>query len=194
MSDALRVVIDIPPWVRSLSNRSDKYISDEERMRLAIDLSRENVLRDGGGPFGAAVFNDETGKVVAAAVNRVQQLSNSALHGEVLALMFAQQALGHHTLFNQNGPSYTLATSCDPCAMCLGAILWSGVNRVICGATRDDAMEIGFDEGPVFPQSHTYLRERGVSIVHGVLRSEARAVLELYRSSNGVVYNPRQGL
>jgi hypothetical protein len=55
-------------------------------------------------------------------------------------------------------PAYELATSCDPCAMCLGATLWSGVRHVRCGATRDDAMLLRFDEGPVFASSWAYLR------------------------------------
>ena len=189
MSQAQGLIIDLPEWVAALAGRQDSYRTDDERMRLAVDLARENVLREGGGPFGAVVFDDKAGTVVAAAVNRVQQLANCALHAEVMALMFAQQRVGCHTLYNEQGTEYVLATSCDPCAMCLGAVLWSGVQRVVCGATRDDATAIGFDEGPVFPESLLYLRERGVSITHGVLRAEATAVLQLYRDRNGVVYN-----
>jgi tRNA(Arg) A34 adenosine deaminase TadA len=73
--------------------------------------------------------------------------------------------------------------------MCLGASLWSGVRRVVCGAHRDDARRLNFEEGPVFPESHAYLEARGVEIVHGVLREEANAVLELYKSSQGIIYN-----
>jgi tRNA(Arg) A34 adenosine deaminase TadA len=189
VSQAQRLIIDLPDWVATLAQRQDSYRTDEDRMSLAIDLARENVVRDGGGPFGAVVFEDRTGKVVAAAVNRVQQLANCALHAEVMALMFAQQRVGCHTLYNDRGMEYVLATSCDPCAMCLGAVLWSGVQRVICGATRDDAMDIGFDEGPVFPESLIYLRERGVRITHGIRREEATQVLQLYRDRNGIVYN-----
>jgi tRNA(Arg) A34 adenosine deaminase TadA len=189
VGQAQRIVIDLPEWVGTIAGRKDRYRTDEERMQLAIDLARENVLRDGGGPFGAVVFDDRSGTVVAAAVNRVQQLANCALHAEVMALMFAQQRVGSHTLFNAAGAEYMLATSCDPCAMCLGAVLWSGVQRVACGATRDDAMDIGFDEGPVFPESLMYLRERGVRLTHGVLREDAMSVLRLYRERNGVVYN-----
>jgi tRNA(Arg) A34 adenosine deaminase TadA len=73
--------------------------------------------------------------------------------------------------------------------MCLGATLWSGVTRVVCGAHRDDARRLSFDEGPVFPESHAYLRERGIEIVDGVLREEANAVLELYCTRQGTIYN-----
>jgi tRNA(Arg) A34 adenosine deaminase TadA len=73
--------------------------------------------------------------------------------------------------------------------MCLGATLWSGVRRLVCGAGRSDAMGIGFDEGPVFAGSYTYLAERGVTVVHGVLRREAAAVLEEYHRTGGTIYN-----
>ena len=85
--------------------------------------------------------------------------------------------------------SYELVSSCDPCAMCLGAVLWSGVRRLVTGADRDDATALSFEEGPVFPQSYTYLEERGVAITRAVLRQEAASVLELYRRQGGQIYN-----
>ena len=73
--------------------------------------------------------------------------------------------------------------------MCLGAILWSGAKRLTCGATRDDAMRVGFDEGPVFPESYKYLEDRGIEIERGIMRSEAADVLDLYRERGGEIYN-----
>jgi tRNA(Arg) A34 adenosine deaminase TadA len=73
--------------------------------------------------------------------------------------------------------------------MCLGASLWSGVKRVVCGANREDARRLSFEEGPVFDESHEYLEQRGVDIVLDVLRAEANEVLELYRSGKGIIYN-----
>src|SRR5262249_17852036 len=84
---------------------------------------------------------------------------------------------------------YELHSSCDPCAMCLGAILWSGVPHVVLGANRADATALGFDEGPVFPESYAYLAARGLTIARGVLRDEAVSVLELYRRRGGTIYN-----
>ena len=86
-------------------------------------------------------------------------------------------------------PEHELFTSCEPCAMCLGATLWSGVRRVVCGAAREDASRLDFEEGPVFPASYEYLENRGIEIVHNLLRDEARAVLELYRAKDGRIYN-----
>ena len=73
--------------------------------------------------------------------------------------------------------------------MCLGATLWSGVQRVVYGASREDASRLEFEEGPVFPESYRYLEERGLRIARDVLREEARTVLELYRAGGGKIYN-----
>jgi len=73
--------------------------------------------------------------------------------------------------------------------MCLGATLWSGVRRLVYGATRDDAALLNFDEGPVFPESYRSLEDRGIRIERSVLREEARGVLELYRAKSGKIYN-----
>jgi tRNA(Arg) A34 adenosine deaminase TadA len=181
--------IDYPDWVDSVVNWDRAYASDEERMRLAILLSRENVERETGGPFGAAVFERESGRLVAVGMNSVVRLNNCTLHGEVMAVMMAQSRLDCFTLRTEGGPAYELVTSCEPCAMCLGATLWSGVRRLVCGAGRDDALRLGFDEGPVFPESYAYLEERGIQVVHGMLRDEANAVLEMYRERQGPIYN-----
>jgi len=181
--------ISHPPWVDDLVDWQRPYRTDEEKMRLAILLSRENVLRETGGPFAAAIFEVATGRLVAVGVNSVVRLCNSALHGEMIAFMMAQHALRSFTLGAVRLPVHELVTSCEPCAMCLGATLWSGVKRVVYGAERADARRLSFDEGPVFPDSYRYLRERGIEIVPDVLRDEARAVLELYRSRGGEIYN-----
>jgi tRNA(Arg) A34 adenosine deaminase TadA len=101
----------------------------------------------------------------------------------------AQHRIGSYTLAGSASTSYELVSSCDPCAMCLGAILWSGLRRLITGADRDDATALGFEEGPVFPQSYAYLQERGVTITRGVSRQNAAEVLELYRRQGGQIYN-----
>jgi tRNA(Arg) A34 adenosine deaminase TadA len=189
LSDLTPIRIDHPPWVASAVDWERVYRSDEEKMRLAIDLSRRNVEERTGGPFGAAIFEVGTGRLVSVGVNSVVRLKNCTLHGEMVAFMMAQARLGCYTLRSDDGPAHELATSCEPCAMCLGATLWSGVRRLVCGAHRDDARRLAFDEGPVFPESHAYLEALGIEIVHGVLREEANAVLEHYRRTGGIVYN-----
>ncbi len=183
------LVIEGPDWLDGVVDWRVRCRSDEERMRVAVELARQNVLRGTGGPFGAGVFEANGGRLIAAGVNSVTRLNNSVLHAETLALMFAQARLGTYALGSEGDESYLLVTSCEPCAMCLGAALWSGVRGLVCGATKEDATAVGFDEGPVFAESWTYLEQRGVRAARGVLRAEAVAVLELYRAMGGAIYN-----
>ena len=186
---AVRVTFDLPDWIGDVVDWERRYTTLEERMRLAIDLSRENVLRETGGPFGAAVFESATGVLVAVGVNSVERLRNSALHAELVALVLAQHRLQSFTLKAESLPAHELVSSCQPCAMCLGAVLWSGVTRLVYGADREDALRIQFEEGPVFPASFEYLERRGIEIVRNLLRDEARSVLDLYSERGGLIYN-----
>ncbi len=183
------VHVEYPEWVDNVVNWNHPFSSDDERMRLAIDLSRENVKRGSGGPFGAAIFESESGRLVAVGVNSVVRFNNCTLHGEMMAFMMAQQRVQSFTLNSPSLPAHDLFTSCEPCAMCLGATLWSGVRRVVYGAAREDASLLNFDEGPVFPESYKYLEDRGITIIRNVLRDEAKGVLEQYRAGSGTIYN-----
>ena len=182
------VHIEYPDWVDEVIDWDRSYEDDHDRMRLAISVARENVERGTGGPFGAAIFND-TGHLVSVGMNSVVRLNNCTLHGEMVAFMMAQQRLRSFKLKTPSLPVHELYTSCEPCAMCLGTTLWSGVQRVVYAATREDASMLRFEEGPVFPESYKYLEDRGISIVRQVLREEGRAVLELYRARSGHIYN-----
>ena len=182
------VSIDYPSWVNTIVDWEQAYPTDEERMRLAIAVARENVERGTGGPFGAAIF-EASGRLVAVGMNSVVRLNNCTLHGEMMAFMMAQHRVGSFTLNAPHLPVHELFTSCEPCAMCLGTTLWSGVQRVVYGATREDASRLNFEEGPVFPESYEYLEKRGIRFVRKVLRDEARAVLEMYRAKGGKIYN-----
>jgi tRNA(Arg) A34 adenosine deaminase TadA len=181
--------VEYPPWVDSVVDWNRSYRSNESRMRVAIAVARANVEQVTGGPFGSAIFECDTGKLVAVGMNSVVRLNNCTLHGEMMAFMMAQQRVGSFTLNGPDLSSHELHTSCEPCAMCLGASLWSGVQQIVYGATREDAALLRFDEGPVFPESYHYLEKRGIRIVRGLLREEARAVLELYRAKSGKIYN-----
>ena len=193
-----RVTITLPEWARNEKSYYEKeYNSDKEKMALAIHLSARNVEEQTGGPFGSAIFCGN--KLVSIGMNRVVSLNNSTLHGETVAIQMAQKQC-HSFSFKLVQDFYRgeekkcapdgfeLFTSCEPCAMCLGATFWSGVNRLVCAATKDDAMKIGFDEGPVFAESYKYLEDRGIEVVKGVLRDEGAAVLSKYGSS-GIIYN-----
>ena len=181
--------VELPDWVTERVEQRDDCATMDERVQLAIELAHENVTRGTGGPFGAAIFESESGRIVAAGVNLVVPSNNCVLHAEVVAFMFAQARVGSYSLAGAGMPAHEMATSCEPCAMCLGATLWSGVKRLVYAATREDAASVNFDEGPVFPESYAYLLERGVEVVGGVRRAEGRAVLELYGRTGGVIYN-----
>jgi tRNA(Arg) A34 adenosine deaminase TadA len=184
------LVVTLPPWLVSVVAAQGVCVTDAQRMQFAVRLAQENVARGTGGPFGAAVFEEASGRLVGAGVNLVERSNNAVLHAEVVALMFAQRAVASHTLAAPPvATAHMLATSCAPCAMCLGAVHWSGVCRVLIGATREDAMAIGFDEGPVFPESVRYLEARGIVFTEGVERDAARAVLQQYQQLGGPLYN-----
>ena len=179
-----------PDWVTETVDFHRLYPDDDARVRVAIMLARENVSRGTGGPFGAAVFEAQTGRLVGVGTNAVVRLNNSSAHAEVVAVMMAQAAIGAFTLQGEAMPRHELFSSCEPCAMCLGATLWSGVTRLVFAATREDATRLSFDEGPVFPESYRYLEERGIAIERGRLRDEANKVFDLYRERGGPIYNP----
>jgi tRNA(Arg) A34 adenosine deaminase TadA len=187
--DLSRVVVEYPDWVKTIVHWDQRLVTLEDRMRLAIELARENVERGTGGPFGAVVVERESGRLVSVGMNSVIRLHNSTLHGEIVAFMMAQRRLQSYTLAGPGMPEHELVTSCEPCAMCLGAALWSGVRHIVVGAAREDATRLRFEEGPVFPQSYAYLEQRGIAITRDVLRADAKSVLEAYRARGGKIYN-----
>jgi tRNA(Arg) A34 adenosine deaminase TadA len=183
------VRVGLPAWVEEVLGPDRRYATDEEAMAAAVRLAHENVEREpGGGPFGALVLRRDTGDLVSAGVNSVIRLGNSALHAEVMALMLAHAALGVHAFTLPGVPALTLVTSCEPCIMCLGATAWSGVRRLVCGATRADAQALGFDEGPVTADSYAQLEAHGIEVARGVLRDEARGVLARYQELGRPIY------
>lgn len=188
MSD-VRVVVDLPPWAAAAEHVGEVYSDHEARMRLAIDLARQNVDHGTGGPFGAAIFESANGRLVAIGVNSVVRLGQSSLHAEMVAYMRAQARAGSYSLAAEGLPAHALYTSCAPCAMCLGAALWSGIEHLVYAASRDDATRLRFDEGPVFPESYAYLEKRGIRVTRELLRAEASEVLRLYCAQGGVIYN-----
>ncbi len=183
-------VASLPSWVTAEVDYTQVYATDEERMRFVISLARGNVEHRTGGPFGAAIFERGSGgRLVSVGVNSVIRLNNSTQHAEMVAFQLAQKRLASHTLAGDGArPEHEIFTSCAPCAMCLGATLWSGVTRLVSGGKREDAESIGFDEGPVTPESYRYLEKRGVQIVAGLLRKEAQQVIGEYRRQGGTVY------
>lgn len=162
-------------------------------MHFVIQLALTNVARGTGGPFGAAVFETKTGRLVSIGVNLVVSTHCSHAHAEMVALANAQQAVGHFDLGAAGMPKHELVTSCEPCAMCYGAIPWSGIRQVLCGARAVDAEAIGFDEGPKPKNWVAALKKRGIAVSRDLWRDEAVAVFQRYKKAGGAIYNARQG-
>ena len=189
-----QVTLGLPGWVEELLSDPERtYPTEEDRMRLVVELSRLNVERGTGGPFGAAIFERETGRLLAPGMNLVVPSSCSVAHAEMVAIMIAQQVVGDFDLGSEGKPAYELYASTEPCAMCFGATPWSGVRGLLCGARDEDARAVGFDEGVKLPDWITALEERGISVKRDVLREDAARVLRDYANSGGEVYNARQG-
>lgn len=189
-----QVTLELPGWVEELlPDPRGTYPTEEDRMRLVVELSRLNVEHGTGGPFGAAIFERETGRLLAPGVNLVVPASCSVAHAEMVAIMIAQQVVGDFDLGSEGKPAYELYASTEPCAMCLGATPWSGVRGLSCGARDEDARAVGFDEGAKLPDWIAALEEIGISVKRDVLREDAARVLFDYADGGGEIYNARRG-
>ena len=151
-----------------------------------------NVMEQTGGPFAAAIFERDSGKLVSLGVNLVETEKLSILHAEMVAFSVAQTKLGTYDLGAERLPAHELVTSTEPCAMCLGAIPWSGVRRVVAGARDSDARSIGFDEGPKMDCWQAALEQRGIEVICDIQREQAAAVLTEYLSRGCSIYNSRE--
>lgn len=191
MSSWGRVIIDAPDWVDELAVPGAVF-AEEERMPFVIELARRNVVEQTGGPFGAAVFESDSGRLIAPGVNRVVPIAISFAHAETTAIGLANQQLGVFDLGGDGLPAMELVASTEPCALCLGATVWSGVRKLVTGARDEDARAIGFDEGPKVTDWQGALESRGIEVVVDVMRAEAAAVLDLYAAAGAPIYNGRR--
>jgi len=181
----------LPNWIGPfLKIKSIPIHSMEDKMLLTIQLAEENARNGTGGPFGAAIFEKISGKLFSIGVNRVIETYCSVAHAEVLAISIAQQKLKIFDLSALGYSKYELFTSCEPCAMCIGLIHWSGIRTIVCGAREDDARLIGFDEGPKHHEWVEELENRGVSVLRDICRPQAQAALNRYKEIGGRIYNP----
>ncbi|NLD93378.1 MAG: nucleoside deaminase [Fibrobacter sp.] len=177
--------LKLPEWINKEIEKNGTFSSDEQKMQFVINCGIQNVKLQTGGPFAAALFNAKTHELIAPGVNVVVASHCSLAHAEMMAIGIAQQKLGSFEL----GKDTELFTSTAPCAMCLGAIPWSGVGRVVCAARDEDARAIGFDEGAKIDNWIDALTQRGISVTVDFMRTEGKAVLDLYASLGGKIYN-----
>ncbi len=194
MTSYPEIILSLPQWLEKfLADAAGRaYPTVEERMLFVIELARLNIRHGTGGPFGAAVFDADTHKLIAPGVNLVLSANCSVFHAEITAIMMAQKIARHYDLGSSDFPSCELVCSTEPCAMCFGAIHWSGIGKLVCGARDEDARTIGFDEGPKLRQWDIALEKNKISVLRDICRKEAVEVLQEYRRSDGIIYNPNK--
>lgn len=146
--------------------RDGAQIDPEALMRLAIERAREGIAL-GQSPFGCAIALG--GRVVACEHNRVLATPDATAHAEIGAIRLACRELGEHLLTDA-----IVATTCEPCPMCMAALHWARVGVVHYGATIADATAAGFNELHL-PASSLLSEGRSTVQLHGgLLRDECQ--------------------
>lgn len=191
--------VALPPWIAEAVADVPEVIEDVAgRMRLVHALADRNWREGNGGPFAALVAESDSGRVVSVGVNVVLASGVSSAHAEVTALALAQRTVGDWDLGGAARPDHELVVNWRPCVQCYGAVLWSGVRRLVVAGSGPELEELtGFDEGPMREDWAEQLRARGILVLDGVLRDEALATFAAYRqavAAGGItVYNARRG-
>jgi len=192
-SQPQNVTFESPPWVQDFSRSYVTTTDIRERMKFVIKAAGKNVEEKTGGPFAAAIFESDSGRLISLGVNLVITQGLSILHAEIVAIVIAQIKLKTYDIGGMSMANHELVSSTEPCAMCLGAIPWSGVRRVVTAAFDQDARSMGFDEGPKPENWIRALTDRGIDVITNIERDSARSVLQSYLDNDGCIYNARAG-
>ena len=183
----------LPDWVVPFAaSYQAPTATAEQRMALVHELANRNFVAGNGGPFAAVVADPGTGEIVSIGVNVVLSSGLSSTHAEVTAISLAQVAVGSWDLAAAR-PGLELVVNWRPCAMCFGAVLWSGVQRLVVAGDGPELERLtGFDEGPVVADWAAQLQSRGITVEQDVLRDGAIATYTAYGASQALVYNARR--
>lgn len=155
-------------------------VDPSELMRLAIDKARDGIA-GGQSPFGCAIARGD--EVVAVAHNVVWATTDCTAHAEVAAIRQACQRLKAISL-----DDCQVATTCEPCPMCMAALHWARVATVYYGATIDDARLAGFNELSLAATEVVRLGRSQVRLVPEILRSECTKLFDLWRQAGSQAY------
>jgi Cytosine/adenosine deaminases len=123
----------------------------------AIEIA-SNGISEGGGPFGSVIVKD--GIIISEAFNRVVLNNDPTAHAEILAIRQASSVLRSHDL-----DGCALYSSCEPCPMCLGAIYWSGIKKVVYSCDRTDAENAGFSDKLIYNEIMLDPSKRKISFI-----------------------------
>ena len=132
---------------------------DSRFLARAVELSRQNLLSRSGGPFGAVIVRD--GVIIAEGWNEVTSTNDPTAHAEVVAIRRACRAAG---AFSLRGA--WIYASCEPCPMCLAAIYWARLDRLVFANSRQQAASIGFDDALIHDEIALPLARRSIPTVH----------------------------
>ena len=149
-------------------------------MLRAIALSAEGAA-NGGGPFGAVVVKD--GRIIGEGTNDVVPGKDPTAHGEIVAIRNACVAIGSHDLSGA-----VMFTSCEPCPMCLAAIWWARISKIVYGNTREDATAIGFDDDVIYDEVSKPLAARTLPIERAHADQAIVVFQDWARNPNRIMY------
>ena len=151
-----------------------------EYMKLAKDMAENGMSNNEGGPFGA-IITDKEGNIIAKGNNQVLKNNDPTAHAEVVAIRNACKKLNTYDLSN-----YILYTSCEPCPMCLSAIIWSNIKEIYYACTKNDAAEIGFRDDMIYE----YLKGNNKDLINlkQIDRDECIELFEQYKKQGKTIY------
>ncbi len=130
---------------------------DTQFMKMVIHLAKEKMLAGEGGPFGAVIV--QNGNVISQGWNKVSSTNDPTAHAEIVAI---RNSCSQLQTFDLGG--CVLYASCEPCPMCLAAVYWSGIRRVVYGASRHDAEAIGFRDNYIYEELRLDNKERSIDM------------------------------
>ena len=143
-------------------------------MREAIRLSLEGMRKNAGGPFGAVIVRDN--QILGKGHNRVIDTNDPTAHAEVVAIRDACTNIAH---FNLSGA--IMYSSCEPCPMCLAAIYWARIEKIIYANTTKDAADVDFDDLNIYKEIQLPIESRLI-LSDQLLRDEALQAFEEWRA------------
>lgn len=149
--------------------------TDETYIQRAIELARQGMDSEQGGPFGAIVVNAD-GEIIGEGNNQVTSTNDPTAHAEVVAIRDACRTTQDYQL-----EGCTIYTSCEPCPMCLGAIYWARPARIVYACNRKDAADIGFDDDFIYKEIPLPMADRQIPAIQQC-RAQGLEVFEAWVS------------
>jgi guanine deaminase len=150
-------------------------------MEKAIASAREGITCNHGGPFGACVVKDN--EILATSHNTVIRDNDPTCHAEMNAIREASKSLNTHILSD-----CVLYTTAEPCPMCLAAIYWARIPKIIVGAHRKVAAKFGFDDDFFYEELLLPTPERKVKIVENISSKECESVFSEWKELKRPLY------